>query len=195
MITQDPNPSYKIALYVRNSDVKQDTKEGTIKNQEQRLREFVQLRNLSGNFGTIVKIYTDRSLSGKNMNRPALQNLMSDVAENNINLVLVTELSRISRDMRDFLSFWDLLKDRKCGFSSLRENLDTSNAAGEMVLRTIVNIAQFEREQTSERITANTKARSKRGLYNGGSVPMGYKIIPDKPGYLAVDVEQAKVVT
>ena len=54
--------------------------------------------------------------------------------------------------MRDFLSFWDLLKEHKCGFSSLRENVDTSNAAGEMVLRTIVNIAQFEREQTRERI-------------------------------------------
>ena len=194
MITQNVNPSYKIGLYVRNSNAKQDTPEGTVKNQEQRLREFVQLKSLSGDFGKIVGVYIDRSLSGKNMERPSLQRLMSDVSEEKINLILVSELSRISRSMRDFLSFWDLLKEHKCGFSSLRENVDTSNAAGEMVLRTIVNIAQFEREQTSERILANTKARSKRGLTNGGTIPLGYKAIPDKPGYLAIDPEWIEVV-
>ena len=194
MINQNPNSDYSIGLYVRNSDVKQDTQEGTIKNQEQRLREFVQLRNLSGNFGKVVGVYIDRSLSGKNMQRPALQKLMSDVVEKRVDLILVSELSRISRNMRDFLGFWDLLKEHKCSFSSLRENVDTSNAAGEMVLRTIVNIAQFEREQTRERIVASTQARSKRGLYNGGSIPFGYNIIKDKPGYLEVIPEEAAIV-
>ena len=194
MISQDTNPNYKIGLYVRNSDVKQDTEEGTLKNQEQRLREFVKFKNSGGSFGKIVDVYIDRSLSGKNMERPSLQKLMGDVSEGKINLILVSELSRVSRNMKDFLSFWDLLKEHKCGFSSLRENVDTSNAAGEMVLRTIVNIAQFEREQTRERILANTKARSKRGLTNGGTPPFGYKSIPNRPGYLAIDEEQAKIV-
>ena len=139
------NQNYQIALYIRNSDQKQDTEEGTVKNQEQRLREFVKLKNLSGNFGKVVGIYTDRSLSGKNMRRPAVQRLMGDVESGKVNLILMSELSRISRNMRDFLQFWDFLKGHKCGLLSLRENIDTSNAAGEMVLRTIINIAQFEK--------------------------------------------------
>ena len=73
------NPNYKIALYIRNSDQKQDTEEGTVKNQEQRLREFVKLKNLSGNFGKVAGVYADRSLSGKNMRRPSVQKLMGDV--------------------------------------------------------------------------------------------------------------------
>ena len=96
--------------------------------------------------------------------------------------------------MRDFLQLWDFLKAHQCGLLSLRENIDTSNAAGEMVLRTIINIAQFEREQTRERLMANNLVRSKRGLYNGGPVPLGYKLIKDKPGYLEVDAENAKIV-
>ena len=194
MISQSENPKYKIALYVRNSDIKQDTLEGTVKNQEQRLREFVKLKNLSGDFGKVVGVYIDRSLSAKDMQRPALQRLMADVREGKVNLILASELSRISRNMMDFLSFWDLLKEYKCGFSSLRENVDTSNAAGEMVLRTIVNIAQFEREQTRERVLANTVARAKRGLYNGGTVPLGYRLVKDKPGYLDINPEEAEVV-
>ena len=176
------NQNYRIALYIRNSDQKQDTEEGTVKNQEQRLREFVKLKNLSGNFGKVAGIYTDRSISGKNMQRPAVQQLMGDVESGKVNLILMSELSRISRNMRDFLQFWDFLKDYKCGLLSLRENIDTSNAAGEMVLRTIINIAQFEREQTRERIVANNRVRSKRGLSNGGPLPLGYKLIKDKTG-------------
>ena len=194
MMSNKSNPSYKIALYIRNSDQKQDTEEGTVKNQEQRLREFVKLKNLSGNFGKVVGVYTDRSLSGKNMLRPAVQRLMGDVESGKINLILMSELSRISRNMRDFLQLWDFLKAHQCGVLSLRENIDTSNAAGEMVLRTIINIAQFEREQTRERLMANNLVRSKRGLYNGGPVPLGYKLIKDKPGYLEVDAENAKIV-
>ena len=71
---------------------------------------------------------------------------------------------------------------------------DTTTAAGEMVLYTIANIAQFERKQTSERIVANFQARAERGLFNGGSVPFGFKRNPDKKGYLFVDENEADVV-
>ncbi len=63
-----------------------------------------------------------------------------------------------------------------------------------MVLYTIANIAQFERKQTSERISANFKARAERGLKNGGPVPFGYILHPEKKGYLSVKDEDAAVV-
>lgn len=188
------NPNYKIGIYLRNSDPKQDTEEGTLKNQEQRLRECVKYKNLSGNFGKIAKIYKDRSFSGKDMNRPELQKLLRDVVSGDINLILVTELSRITRNMKDFVEVWELLKEKRCGFLSLRENVDTSNAAGEMVMLILANVAQFERNQTKERVAANHKARAKRGLYNGGTVPLGYRTTPNRPGYLEIDPERAAIV-
>ena len=186
--------NYKIGLYVRNSDPKQDTPEGTVKNQEERLRQYVELRNMSGSFGEIVQIYTDRSISAKNMNRPAVQNLLRDVIKGRIDMIMVSELSRITRNMKDFAEVWELLKEHKCGFLCLRENVDTSNAAGEMVMFMLANIAQFERKQTSERVAASHKIRASRGLYNGGVVPLGYRTIPDKKGFLEIDPERAKTV-
>ena len=186
--------NFKIGLYVRNSDPKQDTPEGTVKNQEQRLRQYVELRNLSGDFGEVVEVYIDRSLSAKNMNRPAIQRLLKDVVEGKIDMVAVSELSRITRNMRDFGEVWELFQKHKCGFLSLRENVDTGNAAGEMVMFMLANIAQFERKQTSERVAASHKIRSSRGLYNGGVVPLGYRTISHKKGYLEIDPERAKTV-
>ena len=119
------NPNYKIGLYVRNSDFKQDTPEGTIKNQEQRLRQYVELRNSSCQFGEIKQVYIDRSLSAKNMNRPRLQELIRDISEGKINMIAVSELSRITRNMKDFSILWELFQKHNCGFLSLRENVDT----------------------------------------------------------------------
>ena len=104
-----------------------------------------------------------------------------------INLVMMTELSRLSRNMGDFIQIWDILKENDCRFMSLREDFDTTTSAGEMLLLSIMNFNQFERKQTSERVKANLLARSKRGLYNGGAVPLGYKLNPDRPGFLEID--------
>ncbi len=44
-------------------------------------------------------------------------------------------------------------KSHKCSVISLRENFDTSTAAGEMMLYNMANLAQYERRLTSERVT------------------------------------------
>jgi hypothetical protein len=52
----------------------------------------------------------------------------------------------------------------------------------------------FDSTQTSERVAANILARSSRGLYNGGSIPLGYKKCQTKNGSLDVDEPQAETV-
>lgn len=186
--------SHKICFYIRVSTEEQEKNlEGSIKNQKERLLEAVKFKNLSRNFGEIVSIYIDRAKSGKDTNRPELQKMLFEIGQGRIDLVMVSEISRISRNMKDFSEIWELMKKHSCGFYSLRENFDTTTAAGEMVLYTIANIAQFERRQVSERVSANIKARAKRGLYNGGSVPLGFKL-GEKKGYLELDHEMANFV-
>lgn len=168
--------------------------EGSIRNQEDRLREAIAYKNRQGNFGEIKGVFTDAGISAKDMRRPKLQELLRAIRNGEINLVMVTELSRLSRNTRDFIQMWDMMRAHGCRFQSLREDFDTTNAAGELVLFQLMNLAQFERRQTSERVEANIAARAARGLYNGGVVPLGYKTIADKPGYLAVDEEMADAV-
>lgn len=189
------NQNYKIALYIRVSTEEQaENPEGSIRNQEDRLRQAVIYKNHSGNFGEIKGVYVDAGISAKNMKRPKLQELLRAIRAQEIDLVMVTELSRLSRNTRDFIEMWDMMKLHGCGFTSLREDFDTTTAAGEMVILQLMNLAQFERRQTSERVEANIAARAARGLYNGGCVPLGYKTIPDRAGYLQIDEEMAEMV-
>lgn len=189
------NSGFKIAYYIRVSTEEQaENPEGSIRNQEDRLRQALEYKNRQGNFGELVGVYVDAGISAKNMKRPKLQEMLKAIRNKEIDLVMVTELSRLSRNTRDFIQMWDMMRDLGCRFTSLREDFDTTNAAGELVLFQLMNLAQFERRQTSERVEANLQARAARGLYNGGPVPIGYKLNPDKPGYLQVDQEMAEIV-
>jgi site-specific DNA recombinase len=58
----------------------------------------------------------------------------------------------------------------------------------------MANLAQFERKQIGERISANFLSRAKRGLYNGGSVPLGYKVSGNRDGRLEVVPSEAETV-
>lgn len=192
---QNTQPLHKIGIYIRVSTEEQASNpEGSIKSQEQRLRAHVDLKNFERPFGEVAKVFVDRAKSGKDTNRPELQRLLKAIVNREITMVMVTELSRLSRSIKDFSDMWELMRAHRCEFLSLREQFDTTSAAGEMVMYTIANIAQFERRQTSERISANFHARAQRGLFNGGSVPLGYKMDPERKGYLVVVEEEAAII-
>ncbi len=88
------NKNYKIALYVRvSTDEQAENPEGSIKNQQQRLREAVIYRNKNSSFGEITGVYIDSAISAKDMNRPRLQEMLRAIQNGVINLVMVTELS------------------------------------------------------------------------------------------------------
>jgi site-specific DNA recombinase len=186
---------FKIALYIRVSTEEQaENPEGSIKNQEERLRKHMNYKIQNGLYGEIADSYIDRARSGKDTNRPELQRLLRDIRDKKVNLVMVTELSRFSRSIRDFSEIWEMMQKLGCAFQSLNESFDTTTPAGEMLMFSMANMAQFERKQTVQRINASILSRSQRGLYNGGAVPLGYKLIPEKRGYLAIDPLGAKLV-
>src|SRR5690606_23990299 len=126
---QDKNQRHKIALYIRVSTEEQaENPEGSIRNQEERLRAMVQLKNMEESFGDIAEVLIDRARSGKDTNRPELQRLLSAIRRREINLVMVSELSRLSRSIKDFSEIWEMMRAHDCGFQSLRENFDTTTA-------------------------------------------------------------------
>ena len=186
---------HKIALYIRVSTEEQaKNPEGSIRSQEQRLRQFIEFKNNEENFGEVVSVFVDKAKSGKNTKRPELQRLLRMIRRREVTMVMVTELSRLSRSIRDFSDIWEMMKEHGCAFLCLREQFDTTTAAGEMVLYTVANISQFERKQVSERVKANFLARAKRGLFNGGSVPYGLRVDPNKSGHLKIQDEEAEIV-
>lgn len=186
---------FKICAYVRVSTEEQaESPEGSIKNQEERIKQAVRHRMESGESVELVEVFIDAGLSAKDMKRPALQRMLDAVKRKKINLVMVTELSRLSRNTKDFCEMWEFFQEEGCEFHSLREHFDTTNAAGVLMLKSLANFAEFERKQTAERISASFKVRAERGLYNGGPIPFGYRPPQNRSGKLIVFEEEAQIV-
>ena len=185
---------YRVALYCRVSTLDQLTPEGSLVSQEQRLRERVVELNAKSLFGEVVEVFVDRGISAKDTKRPELQKMLSAIDRGDVTFVMVTDIARFSRSLKDFTELCEFLAIRRCGFLSLKDPYDTTTAAGVLTMNLMATLAQFERQQTGERVVANTQARSARGLYSGGVVPLGYKINPERKGYLEIEDDQAAIV-
>lgn len=185
----------KCAGYIRVSTEEQAVNpEGSIRSQEERIKQALTFKNSNEEFGTLSHIFTDAGLSGKDMNRPELRRMLKLVSEGEIDLIIVSDLSRLSRSIRDFSQIWEFLQAHHCQLWSLRENFDTSTAAGEMMLYSIANFSQYERKQTAERVSANFQSRASRGLHNGGTIPLGYEVDAEKPGHFKINEKEAETV-
>jgi site-specific DNA recombinase len=179
-----------VALYVRvSTDEQAEVEEGSLKNQQENLKRWVQGENLkhNGSWGQIYEIYIDDGYSAKSLQRPQLKRMLQDITKGKIDTVLITEVSRLSRNVRDWIDLRDFFDKHNVAFITLRQNFDTSNAMGRAMLSFAIQFAQLEREQTAERVKVSAQARAMRGLWTGGPIPYGLRAT-DRPGYLAVDL-------
>ncbi len=188
--------SLLIGAYVRVSTEEQAAViEGSLDNQRHRMQSFIDIKNLQDKgWGKLVEVYNDDGYSAKDTNRPAYQRMIRDLKKGKINMILVTELSRLSRNIPDFCDLLEDLEDYKGKFLSIKEQFDTSTPAGEMMIYNMINLAQFERKQISERVAINCHSRALRGLNSGGPVPFGYNKHSDNKATLTVNENEAKQV-
>jgi site-specific DNA recombinase len=187
----------KVGIYCRvSTDEQAKNKEGSIKSQVQRLKLKIEEKNRYENnkWGKLVGIYKDEAYSGKNTDRPQYQKLLDDVRRNKIDTVIVTELSRLSRSVTDFLNFVQELEDLGADFICLQYDFDTTSPAGKVFMTIIMALAQFERELTAERIKNNFHARALRGLLNGGTPILGFDKHPTQSGSLVINKDEARIV-
>src|ERR1035437_7596909 len=125
-----------------------------------------------------------------------MQGLRRDVIAGRVNLILCTELSRLSRSLHAFLDFYEFLKEHDTALVCLKQNIDSTSAQGLLMTQITVALAKFERGQTCERKRDTTLARCERGLWNGGAPLLGYDL--PKPselrGTLLVNEADAEIV-
>lgn len=187
---------HKIGAYLRVSTEEQAIAiEGSLDNQRYHLQSFVDLKNRQEKgWGKIAEFYVDDGYSAKDTRRPAYQRMMADLKKGNINLILIADLSRLSRNIHDFSTLLNELDRLKAKFLSIKEQFDTSTPAGKMMIFNLINLAQFEREQVSERVSLGVHARAMRGLLNGGRPILGYDKNPEKPGTYVLNRGEADQV-
>ena len=118
--------------------------------------------------------YNDGGFSGGNIERPALQRLFKDIREKKIDCVVVYKIDRLTRSLFDFQKVISLFDEYKVSFVSVTQSFNTSNSMGRLMLNVLLSFAQYEREITSERIRDKIDASKKKGMWMGGTVPLGY---------------------
>ncbi|MCL1863456.1 MAG: recombinase family protein [Defluviitaleaceae bacterium] len=159
------------AIYVRVSTDEQAKEGYSIRAQIDKLKNYIQIKDWG-----FYKVYADEGISGKNItDRPAINELINDIKSGIVTNVLVYKIDRLTRSTKDLIELTEIFNKSKCGFNSLMESIDTQTASGRMFLKIIGIFAEFERENTIERITLACEKKVKEGFTLAGfSTSYGY---------------------
>ena len=130
----------------------------TIEQNEERQLEAMKPHN-------IEKYFTEK-VSGKDTNRPKLQEMLEFVLEGD--KVYIHDFSRLARSTKDLLNIVELLNNKGVTLISNKENIDTSTSTGKLMLTMIGAINEFERQNLLERQQEGIAIAKKNGKYKGG---------------------------
>ena len=158
-----------IAIYARQSKDKKDSL--SIDSQIEKCASFCTYKEKE------YKIYSDKGFSGKNTDRHAYNLMLQDIKKGLIDEVVVYQLSRISRNLHDFINMVVEYQKYNVTIASATESLDNSTPMGRAMINILMVFAQLEREQTGERIKDNVMYRATQGRFLGGTTPYGYDSI------------------
>ena len=110
-----------------------------------------------------IDVWYTEKVSGKNMNRPELQRLLSEVE--NGDTIYVHDFSRLARSTKDLLDIVEMLKSKGVHLVSNKESLDTSTPTGKLLLTMIAAINEFERTNLLERQAEGIATAKSNGVY------------------------------
>lgn len=118
--------------------------------------------------------YDDGGFSGGHLDRPALQQLLTDIKTGAVDLVVVYKIDRLTRSLTDFSRMVEVFDQHRVSFVSVTQSFNTATSMGRLTLNVLLSFAQFEREVTGERIRDKIAASKRKGMWMGGTVPLGY---------------------
>lgn len=147
-------------------------KSDSVDNQFRMSREYADSR-FSGRVDSFLH-YFDEDFTGANTNRPGLQQLLSDIEAGLIDVLIVYQLDRLSRDVRDFANIYSMLEEHNVSFISVKEQIDTTTPIGRAMMYVTVVFAQMERETIAQRVSDNMIGLAKKGYWTGGNPPLCY---------------------
>jgi len=117
-----------------------------------------------------VGIYADEAVSGLSIkNRPGFQNMIADALDGKIDIILTKSVSRLSRNTADNLEAIRALKEKGVEIRFEKENINSLDGQGELLLTIMASIAQEEARSLSLNVTWGQRKR-----FSDGKVSMPY---------------------
>src|SRR5919197_1903638 len=131
-----------------------------------------------------TKIFTDTA-SGAKAERKGFDEALEYVREGDT--LVVWRLDRLGRSLKHLIETITELNNRKIGFKSLQENIDTTTSGGKLVFHIFGALAEFERDIIRERTQAGLLAARARGRKGGRP-----KALTPKKAQMAQDLYRNK---
>jgi DNA invertase Pin-like site-specific DNA recombinase len=170
------NPRRLCAIYTRKSSEEGlEQSFNSLHAQREACEAYVQSQTHEG-WIVSSTAYDDGGFSGGNVERPALNELIEEIKQGNVDVIVVYKVDRLSRSLADFVRLVDLFDQHSVSFVSVTQQFNTSSSMGRLTLNVLLSFAQFEREVTSERIRDKIAASKRKGMWMGGVVPLGYDV-------------------
>lgn len=152
-------------IYTRVSSSDQSTK-----------RQLNDMKSVNG--FKVQKVFSEKisAFTKSAEQRPELQRSFSYVRENDIECIMISEVSRLGRNTIEVLNIIEHLKQQGVALyiHNLGTTINTKNQTGEIFTKLIVTImadlARLESEQLSYRIKSGIRARKSKGLTTGRKI-------------------------
>lgn len=178
----------RAAIYVRVSTREQAEEGFSISAQRQRLEAYCESQGWE-----IAGYFVDEGVSAKDTNRDELKRMIKHIENGLIDVVLVYKLDRLTRSVLDLYELLKTFDKHDCKFKSATEVYDTTTAIGRLFLTLVAALAQWERENLSERVSMGIAEKARQGKWavNRGA-PFGYDLNKEKD--LIINESESKVV-
>lgn len=140
---------------------------------------------------TILKIYSDRAMTGKTDRRPEFQMMIKDAAKQVFDYVLVYKLNRFARNRYDSAQYKHRLKKYGIKVISAMENI-ADDPSGILLESVIEGMAEYYSVELAENVMRGMTENALECKWPGGIVPLGYKL--DENKHLIIDENKAFIV-
>lgn len=146
--------------YCRVSTEEQAAEGYSIEGQADKLRAYADLHDLGP-----VTLVEDPGASGKDLERPGLQQVLAMIEQGHVEHLLVWHLDRLSRNLGDLILLADTFGKADVALHSFTERLDLSSATGRMFYNVLGSFAQFYREQLAENVVMGMAKAAQEGKW------------------------------
>lgn len=161
----------------------------SIINQIQLIEEYARKNHIH-----IDKKYIDEGFSGINFCRPAFENLLKEIEQNNIETIITKDFSRLGREYIE-TSFYitRFFPEHHVRYIAINEDYDSINKYNEVKelmvgIKSIIN--DYYIKETSKKIKAVKECKYKKGYYMGFIAPYGYKKIRKEDGKITLNIDE-----
>jgi site-specific DNA recombinase len=185
---------FRCAIYTRKStEHNLDLEFNSLHAQREACEAYIKSQAHEG-WRLIHHRFDDGAFSGALLERPALQELLTAVRAGKVDVIVVYKVDRLTRSLSDFAKLVELFDQHSVSFVSVTQSFNTTTSMGRLTLNVLLSFAQFEREVIGERVRDKIAASKAKGLWVGGSIPLGYASINKKLVVVAKEAETVRLI-